>query len=371
MWKVNLLLAKALSSALSMTVPVMVGFLGAHGLSPSQFATLKIWFSMAGFLFEIPLGIVSDRMGRKTALVLAGVLNATSAAMYLAGVYTFEWFLGAEICRAIGMAFLSGTDEALAFEKFEDKAEFNRFWPRAMTVGVLAEGVFWGVGIAGVVWGTVWQFKAALVLHILQTLVSAFLPETTMHELGSFRDGMNELSILTRRYFLDTGRVRQMMLYGALIPGVAKVANFLVEPVMKTGLSTLEYSVAGALLTVAVLGIAALGKKLARPAWLLRYGLATAFCWIVVGVMPVGIGGGITLAAILALLQLSLTAVSLGLNPEIDNTHRATILSYRGGLDRLVSAGAWWVIGATSIATGSLWVGGILLVLLVVTWRKG
>ena len=111
--------------------------------------------------------------------------------------------------------------------------------------------------------------------------------------------------------------------------------------------------------------------KIAKPEGLLFYGLTTAALWVMLGFHGQGVVGGVLVALILSLLQLTLAAVSGGLNPQIDDRYRATILSYRGGLDRLVGLGAWSVILLVGISTGSIWLGILLAILLMITWRKG
>ena len=351
-----------------MTAPVMFSFLAGHGVTAQQFALLKMGFNLVGFMFEIPLGIVSDMMGRKIALVLSGVLNAGSALVYVIGLWSLEWLLVAETCRAIGMSFISGTDEALAYER--DPTGYDNFWPKAVWYTALAEATFWGTGYLGKSWGVSWIFQLVLALHCLQIVVSAFLPETYHHDFESWRDEWGKLRKLTADCFGSAGALRQLMIQGSLVTGVGKIANFLIEPVAGAVVATSERIISLSVMTVLFGSIFGLGKKIARPRYLLVFGFVIAGLSISMGLIGKGLIAALVVVALLALLQLSISAVSVGLQPLTDPHFRATISSYRGGLDRVVSTAAWGIIGGIGIEAGSITIGGIMALLLFFVWKK-
>lgn len=66
---------------------------------------------IVGFLFEIPSGYISDRIGHKKALLLARISFILSTSCYVLASSVPWFFLGA-IFLAMGFAFNSGTDNA-------------------------------------------------------------------------------------------------------------------------------------------------------------------------------------------------------------------------------------------------------------------
>jgi MFS family permease len=89
-----------------------------RGLNLSQAALIDVTFWVAATLGEIPTGIVADRYGRKTSLMVGMVLISLS---------TFAWVLAptlplimvAYACLGIGVTFLSGAEDALFYESVQ------------------------------------------------------------------------------------------------------------------------------------------------------------------------------------------------------------------------------------------------------------
>ena len=66
---------------------------------------------IVGFLFEVPSGYISDRIGHKNALVIARSALVLSTLMYVLAD-SIPWFFAGAALLAIGMAFESGTTDA-------------------------------------------------------------------------------------------------------------------------------------------------------------------------------------------------------------------------------------------------------------------
>lgn len=96
-------------------LPVIVPFYHAHGLNMQQVYTLQAVFAFVSVLFEVPSGYLSDLIGRKNSLVMAGVLNGVAYTIY-PFAQGFEHFLVAEFLMGIGSALYSGSDIALIYD---------------------------------------------------------------------------------------------------------------------------------------------------------------------------------------------------------------------------------------------------------------
>ncbi len=85
------------------------------GLSLTDILLLQAIFSVTSVLFEYPSGYISDRIGYKSALLLASVLSALGWAYY-SFADSFFHVLVAEVILGSAWAFISGSDSALLYE---------------------------------------------------------------------------------------------------------------------------------------------------------------------------------------------------------------------------------------------------------------
>lgn len=101
-----------------LVMPVIVPFFGELGLTPGQVFEVQAIFGLAVVLLEVPTGYVSDLMGRKGCLVLAGLLHG--AAMTLLTVVHGFWGVAAyQLLAALAVCLFSGTDVALLYDSLE------------------------------------------------------------------------------------------------------------------------------------------------------------------------------------------------------------------------------------------------------------
>jgi MFS family permease len=111
-----------------------------RGLPASDFGLLKSIYYFAVMAAEVPLGVVADRLGRKSTLVLGALANACGCALYVGG-RSFAIYAIAELCFALTTALQSGAESALLFDGYAAEgrqAEFAR-----------ATGTLEAVGLAG------------------------------------------------------------------------------------------------------------------------------------------------------------------------------------------------------------------------------
>lgn len=99
---------------------VFVAIIGSYYLTIPNVTPWWVGFfmfvgSLASFLFEVPSGYVSDKIGHKNGLILSKVLLVLSSAFLL---FAGNIFLAATgtVLWSIGFAFISGTGSAFLFE---------------------------------------------------------------------------------------------------------------------------------------------------------------------------------------------------------------------------------------------------------------
>ena len=103
------------------------------GLTLSQFAILNSIWALTIVLFEIPLGALSDVIGRKKIVIFSAILLNLELLIWLfapidGGNKLFYFFLANRIISGICEAASSGADEALAYDSLK-KAKLEKKWP--------------------------------------------------------------------------------------------------------------------------------------------------------------------------------------------------------------------------------------------------
>ncbi|MFH1682597.1 MAG: MFS transporter [Candidatus Woesearchaeota archaeon] len=99
---------------------VLVPFFMSWGkLSFLQVMLLQSFYVIISFLLEIPTGAVADHLGRKTSLILAALSVALGVLIYSSSPNFYLFFL-AEFFWAMGLALLSGADEALIYDSLKE-----------------------------------------------------------------------------------------------------------------------------------------------------------------------------------------------------------------------------------------------------------
>ena len=108
-------------------------FLDWGKISFTQIMILQSFFVFSVFLLEVPTGAVADYLGRKTSIICAAVTTSIGALVYSSYPHFYIFLLG-EFVWALGLAFLSGADEALVYDSLiatkserESKRIFGRF----------------------------------------------------------------------------------------------------------------------------------------------------------------------------------------------------------------------------------------------------
>ena len=86
-----------------------------RGLSLLQVSSIWAVITGAIFLFEVPTGILADKIGRKKSVVIALLLQALGEWLYLFA-NNYLAFLLIAVLAGLGYAFLSGANEALVYD---------------------------------------------------------------------------------------------------------------------------------------------------------------------------------------------------------------------------------------------------------------
>lgn len=89
------------------------------GITFTQVMILQAIFTFSVFLLEIPTGVVADRFGRKSSLILAGLMGGIGFLVY--ATYPSFWiFALSEFILAISVSLLSGADQAMIYDSLRE-----------------------------------------------------------------------------------------------------------------------------------------------------------------------------------------------------------------------------------------------------------
>ena len=110
--------------------PIAVFFFQQRGLNYFQIISLESILVLFIFLFEVPTGILADKYGRKKAIILGAILLMLEPLIFIFAD-NFLFFAIAFALSGIGLAFLSGTVEAIIYDHLK-KQRKEKFMKKAM-----------------------------------------------------------------------------------------------------------------------------------------------------------------------------------------------------------------------------------------------
>ncbi len=217
-WKYTLILVanKRIFAAI-----LSVYYLTIPDVTASWIGTFILIGSLAGFVFEVPSGYLSDKIGHKTALVISRIATLLSTLFFLLADSISFLILGT-IFLSIGSAFISGTGSAFMHETLRAlgrESEYTKVIGKASSIGfavpiLLTVAIPFLVSISFKI-----PFLIALVFDFLGlwaalALVRPHVPQERVDEIDvkRFRDVVKEgMEKIFFRYALFSG-----ILFGAL-----------------------------------------------------------------------------------------------------------------------------------------------------------
>lgn len=153
---INMYFGYSTFSNLLILGPILTLFFLEKGLNFTQIMIISAVSAIGTVIFEVPTGMIADRIGRKYSLILNSVFWAITCLIYAVS-NNFYVFLIGEIFFSIGAAFGSGADSALlydalkldgqegSYQKIEGKAMSYVFYSQAL--GSILAGYLYKVDI--------------------------------------------------------------------------------------------------------------------------------------------------------------------------------------------------------------------------------
>ncbi len=175
---------------------------------------------ITGFLFEIPSGYISDRIGHKNALVFSRIFFIFSTLCYVLA-NSIPWFFLGAIFLAIGFAFMSGTGSAFMHDTLKEigkDKQYAHIMGRVQSLGFAVPIIF--IILLPFIAETSFKlaFLTVLVIDIVGFLVA--LSMTNPNNEGK----IEEISIVnfkqTIREWFNAGWFRYILI-GSIVFGVS------------------------------------------------------------------------------------------------------------------------------------------------------
>ena len=329
-------------------------------LTPAEAILLYAVYDIATTVLEVPSGWFSDRLGRRLTLILSTLAGAVGIAI-LGFAEGFMAFVLGQVLLGGSMAFASGTDSALLYESLDDAGQADRI--EAEEVRAWRFG-FTGLALSAVTGGAMalWSYPLAFEATAVAQVVALFIAFRFV-EPGLRRDNIAQGGEWARIASIGTALRKPVLIWlfvlSVVMYGFSHIPFVFGQPFIAQALEPLGLSDEAPLVSGAVSTLMMLLSVLVslRAEWLrARLGL--------VGLVLMAFALQIGLVAVLAVTQSALAIVVLFLRmvpdalstpfirariqPELESQSRATFLSLKSLVGRILFAGSLWLAAGTA-----------------------
>lgn len=112
-------------------------YLQSQGWSVSQIALLESVYTISQMVFQLPSGVLADKIGHKNALILGEFLCGIYVLVYFFPQFHIGLYLGF-IIWSLGLSLISGADVSLLYDTVSKKDQYLKFAGYFRAVGILA-----------------------------------------------------------------------------------------------------------------------------------------------------------------------------------------------------------------------------------------
>ncbi|KGX84576.1 major facilitator transporter [Pontibacillus litoralis JSM 072002] len=165
---------------------IWILYLSSMGLSLFQIGILQSVLSATMFVMEMPTGVISDKIGRKRALLLGHIFLIFYFSVFLVSTDFWLFFLG-HVFYGIGLSFISGTDQAMLYDSLKEQKLEHKYgksigYYNALVITALALSMAMGGFLSELSWNYV--FVAGIVTQIIAMIINLFLKPPSIVESG-------------------------------------------------------------------------------------------------------------------------------------------------------------------------------------------
>lgn len=319
------------------------------GLSQFQIQLLQSWFAIMIFFLEIPTGLIGDIKGRKYS-VLVGFLFLTIAPLTYSSIPNFWVFMVAEFIFAVGLAFVSGAQEAFVYDVVKDN-ELERFYGKISVaianfklIGMIVSALFAGLLVD--LFELNWLFRLdALFSFFVFLLIAVFIKDRKVYRKDKdLTPNYKKLFVEAMNAVKDNNILKRLIVF---VAGVNMCAYFVIwfypTLLINYKVARIELGLYRVILLISEIFFSILIMKALKKTKNQSRVLSLATLIIIVGfvfsftlenrlgvLMFIILSGGIGLKY--------RTVFSQFLNSQISSEKRATMLSFISMINRFVIA---------------------------------
>ncbi|QNO15087.1 MFS transporter [Alkalicella caledoniensis] len=350
--------------------PIIMVFLREKGLSFSEIMLISSIGSISVFIFEVPTGILADKISRKYSLVL-GSLLWTLQLIIMIFANSFLAFAVAEIFLALGITLKSGAKTALLYDslktinreneiqKYEGKANPLIFYSQA--IGSIAAGFLYTINIY-------LPFVISAVNTVIAAIIALRFSEPPIEDKKD-KDSYFKFVKESGKYVMNHSKVKAVILYGTIFYMFYRAGFFFFQPYFEgVNINIKYFGLLFALFNI-VAGIVAqnahtiMSKAKRRTLTLLSGLMILSFFTMTITKVWIG--------AFAILLQqaargLYPSIISKYMNKHIPSNRRATIMSLYSLVVNVSAALLYPVLGIIMDRSGVFAIHGIMTVAMLV-----
>jgi MFS family permease len=211
--------------------PILVLYMLYKGLNYTEIMLLQSIFSITIMIFEVPTGVIADRISRKFSLLLGTICTIVGLLIYIAGKH-FLVFALAEFIFGIGRTLKSGSDSALIYDFLKEKSEESQYHL------VESKGTsysFFVQAFGSLLSGYLYEINKNIPFFISSTLVGLalisvlFIREPKLHTQKMERSYISH-TFKSFKLSFKIKRVFWLVLFAILITSIYRVSFWLYQP---------------------------------------------------------------------------------------------------------------------------------------------
>lgn len=331
-------------------------------LSAAEAILIYAAYDLATTLLEVPSGYLSDRVGRRLTLIAGAFAALVGSVLFLVGD-TFVVFALAQGLLGVGAAFTSGTDSSILYESLdaegradEVEAQELRGWRFSFTAFAVSAAL--GGAMSLVSFELAFAATAVSAALWLGVVFSMAEPDRQSEDRKNEAVRLQHLKDAFRQPVLIWLFALSTLMYGfSHIPFVFG-QPFILEALDGVGWSSEAPLVSG--LVSSTMMLVSVAASWLVPSLKKRFGLAAMFL-IAMGIQ-VGLVGVLALTnSVIAIAFLFLRMVPSSIHgpllvarvqPELEDDSRATFLSIKSLVGRLLFASSLWVASSATSEIG-------------------
>lgn len=344
--------ARACSFSIAAGIPTITSLWAERGMERGQFYLLEIFFAVALMSLEVITGRFADRFGKIRAMKLGFATQAAGSLVY-AFAGSFHEFLIGEVLFALGLALVSGTDEALMFQSNKALGQQGRqqtWWNWAVGLGFVSMGMFSIIGAAVATIDLRLPFLLSAGVGFLSAVLCFFMQEPPNDDEGDDSPAGGSLKEAITSVLCSSAALRWMIVAPGLVVSINQPYLFIYAEYFKD--CNITTAMSGYIFAVfnLVAGCSALGlRKIEddKTGILMVFILLLAIASSTLGLLSVvGVLAWLVIIPQQMVRSVSGALFSQTINEAIPDHVRVTALSVRNAVRVIVYVAAltpWWL----------------------------